>query len=68
MLKEIIINKKRYFELIEVKSIIEDILDSIEKKEISNEDNFSNAFGVFKNDIRGDSLNYVSKLRKEWRK
>ena len=68
MLKEIIINKKEYFELVKAKSIIEEILNSLEEKKIDSEDNFSKAFGVFRNDIKGDSLGYVSKLRKEWRK
>lgn len=68
MLKEISIDRREYFELIRAKSIIENILSSVERKEIKNEDNFSEAFGVLKNDIKGDSLNYVSKLRREWRK
>jgi len=38
-----------------------------EKKELE-KNGFLNAFGVLKNDFKGNSSDYVSKLRKKWRK
>ncbi|MDI6883088.1 MAG: hypothetical protein QMC93_01265 [Patescibacteria group bacterium] len=60
------ITEKEYSELWKVKDILERILRPEEKKP-SKRDSFLKAFGILKNKIKGDSLDYVSKLRKEWR-
>jgi len=66
-MESIILSKKEYSELIRIKDIIERILISAREKKISKKDNFLEAFGVLKNSFKGDSLNYIFKLRKEWR-
>lgn len=67
-MKTITIDKKEYFDLIKMKDIIERIIDSAREKEYSKKNSaFLDAFGVLKNNFKGNSLNYVSKIRKEWR-
>ena len=59
--------KKEYSELVKMRDIIERILSSAKEKRISNKDNFLEAFGVLKDSFKENSLDYISKLRKEWR-
>lgn len=63
------ISKKEYSELEEIKSMIEKILKSVpvKEKEVSAQDGFLKAFGILKNDFKGNSVDYVSKLRRECR-
>ena len=63
------LDKKEYSELTRIKDIIEKILNSAKARKTVKlkEDGFSKAFGVLKNDIKGNSLDYICKLRKEWR-
>ena len=68
LFKEVILNEKEYSELIEIKNAMEEMIDSLEEKKESEENGFLDAFGILKNDFKGSSLKYVSKLRKEWRK
>jgi len=61
------LGKKEYSELLEIKRRLEKVLKE-KKGEISSEkDNFLKALGILKGKIRGDSLSYISKLRREWR-
>ena len=66
-METIILDKKEYSELVRMRDIIERILDSVKEKRISKKDNFLEAFGVFKDSFKENSLDYISKLRKEWR-
>ena len=68
LFKEAVLNKKKYSELIEIKRAIEKLIDSMEEKKELEKNGFLNAFGVLKNDFKGNSSDYVSKLRKKWRK
>jgi len=45
---------------------LEEILKN-RRKNISKRNGFSKAFGILKGKIKGSSVNYVLKLRKEWR-
>lgn len=63
----ITLNKREYSELMRIKDIIERILKSGKEKKPKKIDKFLEAFGIFKDNFREDSLSYVSKLRKEWR-
>lgn len=62
------LTKKEYSELLEIKRRLEELLRFKEKKIPPEKDGFTKAFGVLKGKIKGDSLRYISKLRKEWRK
>lgn len=66
-METITFTKREYSELLEVKKDLERIL---EKKRIAppRKDRFLRAFGILKGSFRGNSLDYVSKLRREWRK
>jgi len=65
------ITEKEYTYLLEAKNALEKVLSFSIKENNSlkiNKSVFLNAFGILKSTIKGDSLNYISKLRKEWRK
>jgi hypothetical protein len=62
-MSKIIIDKKEYLELMKIKEIFERIL-KVKKRKMPKKNGFLKAFGVLK-EIKGSSLNYVSKLRKE---
>jgi|GEM_PF-3595500 len=62
----IIIDEKEYLELVKLKDILEKIL-RLKEKRPPKTNGFLKAFGVLKK-IKGNSLVYVTKLRKEWRK
>ena len=66
-METIILDKKEYSELVKMRDIIERILSSVKEKRISKKDNFLEAFGVLKDSFKENSLDYISKLRKEWR-
>jgi hypothetical protein len=65
-METVIITKKEYKDLINIKDIIERILTR--GAIIPKEDTLSGAFGILKKEFKGSSLDYISKLRKEWRK
>jgi hypothetical protein len=65
-MSKIIVDEKEYLELMRVKDILEKIL-RLRGKKSPKKNGFLNAFGILK-EIKGDSVSYVSKLRKEWRK
>jgi hypothetical protein len=65
-MSKIIIDEKEYLELMKIKEILERILKS-KKRKIPKRNGFLKAFGVLE-EIKRSSLNYVSKLREEWRK
>lgn len=66
-METIILDKKEYSELTKVRDMIEKILISARKKRIIKEDGLLEAFGVFRKSSNGNSLNYISEIRKEWR-
>ena len=63
----ITLDKKKYSELIRDRDIIERILSSTREKRTFKKNGFTEAFGILKNRFKGNSLDYISKLRKEWR-
>jgi len=67
-METITLTKREYSELIEIRRRLEKLLESKERKISPKKDRFLDAFGILKGAIKGDSINYVSKLRKEWRK
>jgi hypothetical protein len=68
IMETITLTKREYSELIETRRRLEKLLESKKRKISSKKDGFVEAFGILKGKIRGDSLGYISKLRKEWRK
>jgi len=64
----ITLTKREYSELLEIKKRLEEILKIKGKKPLPEKDGFLRAFGVFKKEMKGDTLDYISKLRKEWRR
>ncbi len=61
-------SKKEYSDLVEVKERLEEILRNKRRKASFKKDGFLKAFGLLKGKLKGSSSDYVSKLRKEWRK
>jgi len=43
------------------------ITTSLKNKSSNIKNNFSKAFGIFRNNFKNSSLNYILKLRKKWR-
>ncbi|MFQ6049820.1 MAG: hypothetical protein ACE5J0_02150 [Candidatus Paceibacterales bacterium] len=68
MRETIILTKKEYSELKEIKKRLEKLLRAKEKKISPKKDGFLEAFGILKGKFKGTSLDYTSKLRREWRK
>lgn len=64
----ITLTKKEYSELLEIRAKLDKLLEIKEKKIPPKKDGLGKAFGILKGKIKGSSLDYVSKLRKEWRK
>jgi len=64
----ITLTKREYSELLEIKKRLEEILRIEGKKSLPKRDGFLKAFGILKKEIKGETLDYVSKLRREWRK
>ena len=62
------LTKKEYSELIEIRRRLEKLLESKERKVSPKKDGFVEAFGILRGAIKGDSIDYVSKSRREWRK
>jgi hypothetical protein len=53
---------------LEIKKRLEEILEKKEKKPFYKKEVFDLAFGILREKIKGDTVDYISKLRKEWRK
>lgn len=64
---KLILDKKEYFELLKIKEIVERILSSAERKEFPKKNSFLKSFGILKDSLKENSLEYISKLRKKWR-
>lgn len=60
--------KREYSELLEIRSKLDKLLRARRRIEFIKRDGLSRAFGILKDSFKEDSLDYVSKLRKEWRK
>ncbi|PIP31390.1 hypothetical protein COX24_03835 [bacterium (Candidatus Gribaldobacteria) CG23_combo_of_CG06-09_8_20_14_all_37_87_8] len=68
-METITFTKKEYAELLTIKSKLDSILKAKKMTTYPKNNTFENAFGVFRDSFGGgDSLDYVNKLRKEWRK
>lgn len=66
-MENIALTKREYSELLEIKKRLEEILKTKEKKISPKKEGFLRAFGILKGEYKRDSLDYISKLRKEWR-
>jgi len=62
------LTKREYSELMEIKKRLEKLLEVKERKISPKKDGFKKAFGILKGKFKEDSLDYISKLRREWRK
>lgn len=67
-METITLTEKEYSELLEIKKRLDKLLEIKKGKAPSKKDGFLEAFGILKGEIKGSSLGYISKLRKEWRK
>ena len=67
-METITLTKKEYSELIEIKKRLDKLLEIKKRKIPPKKDGFVEAFGILRGKIKGDSISYISKLRKEWRK
>jgi hypothetical protein len=67
-METVTLTKKEYSELLDVKRKLDKLLKVKEEKTPPKKDGFREAFGALKESFKGDSLSYVSKLRKAWRK
>jgi hypothetical protein len=65
---KVTLTKKEYSELMEIKEKLDKILREKKRATSSKENNFLEAFRILKRSFKGDSLDYIAKLRKEWRK
>lgn len=66
---EVTIDKKDYLALLKIKKVLEGVFGSERKKEkMRGKGALERAFGVLKDSFGSESsLEYVKKLRKEWR-
>lgn len=61
--------KKEYTELLTIKNKLDSILAEKKATMYPNGDSLKNAFGILRDSFEGgDTLDYINKLRKEWRK
>lgn len=67
-METVTLTKKEYSELLEMKRKLEKLLEFKEKKISPKKNGLADAFGILRGKFKGDSLSYISKLRKEWRK
>ena len=68
-METITFTKKEYAELLTIKNKLDSILAEKRAAVYPNGDFLKNAFGILRDSFgEGDSLDYVNKLRKEWRK
>lgn len=66
-METITFTKREYSELLGITRDLERILEAKKKRASLKKDTFLRAFGILRDSIKGESVDYISKLRKKWR-